>query len=157
MVRFGLPMRLIANVSNGEAIVSYVGEFILGSIALLAIAVAYWAIKQLKDAKNQHIEALNIAADKKDSQTEKHAEAYERMVTATVSAIEKLTATENTQTEAIRGLTEAVDGLRTSVNAQQATLDSVIRDAVRTRRVSGRSSDRWPAVAGSKPRGGEDK
>ena len=120
----------------------FVGEFMLGGIALLAIAVAYWAIKQLKLAKDSHIGALNIAADKKDATSEKHAVAYQQTATATVAAIEKLTTTETVQTDAIRENTRALVDLRAAVDTQKSTLDSIVRDAVRR---TGRSGG-YPAT-----------
>ena len=134
-----------------EQVVSYVGEFVLGGIALLALAVAYWAIKELKAAKNEHIKALNDASMAKDSTNKDHAEAYQRTATATVSAIEKLMLTETTQTDAIRENTRALQDLRGAVDGQTKTIDSVLRDAVRRR------SGNWTAVGGPKPapEGGE--
>ena len=43
-------------------IVSYVGEFALGGIALLGLSIAYWAIKGLKQAHRDHVIALEKAA-----------------------------------------------------------------------------------------------
>jgi hypothetical protein len=135
------------NESFTDIAAKFVGEFILGGIACLAIYVAYWAIKELKLAKNQHISALNTSADKADTRNEKHIQSYQKTADATVSAIETLTRTENTQTDAIRGLTNAVTSLKTSVDAQKATIDSVVRDAVRGRRII---NEHWP-TGGRKP------
>lgn len=114
-----------------DQVVSYVGEFILGGIALLALYVAYWAIKQLKTAKDDHIAALNVASDKREEANEKHALAYQATANATVAAIEKLTTTETAQTDAIKDNTRALTDLRGAVNTQNSTLDSIVRDAVR--------------------------
>lgn len=117
----------------GTQVVGYVGEFVLGGIALLALAVAYWSIKQLKAAKDAHIGALNDASDKKDVTSDNHAKAYQRTAAATVGAIEKLTQTEAMQTDAIKDNTRALTDLRGAVDAQTKTIDSVIREAVRRR------------------------
>lgn len=122
-----------------DKVVSSVGEFILGGIALLAIGIAWWAIRQFKEAKDQHIEALKTASDKKDEANDKHAAAYERTARATVGTIEKLTVIEAAQTVAIQENTRAMIDLRGAVDAQKSTIDSVVRAAV-----SRRSSDRWP-------------
>jgi hypothetical protein len=138
--KVGTAMLLQPSAAASDQVVSWIGEFILGSIALLAVAIAYWAIRQFKDAKNQHIEALNTAADKKDEANEKHVVAYQQTAQMTVAAIEKLTAIEATQTAAIQENTRALTDLRGAIDAQKSTIDSVVRQAVMRR-----SSDRWPA------------
>lgn len=132
-------------------VVSYVGEFALGGIALLCLAIAYWAIRELKQAHKDHVDALESASKQ---HIEMH-KAYESSNSDTIAAIGRLTDTENTQTSAIQANTIALGEAKTEmhgVKEEMANLrrsvDEIIREAVRARRIS---SDRFRAVNISPP------
>lgn len=120
-------------------VVSYVGEFVLGGIALLCLGVAYWAIRELKQAHKDHVAALEQAGEK---HVEMH-KAYQSSNSDTVQAIGRLTDTENAQTGAIQANTIALGeakaemrGVKDEMNSLRRSVDEIIREAVRSRRLS---------------------
>jgi hypothetical protein len=134
------------NPPAADQVVSYVGEFLLGGIALLCLAVAYWAIRELKHAHKDHVSALEEGSKQ---HVEMH-KAYQASSSSTVSAIEKLTDTENAQTAAIQANTIALGeakaemhGVREEMSNLRRSVDEIIREAIRSRR---HSSDRHRAV-----------
>lgn len=111
----------------GQQVVSYVGEFILGAIALLAIGIAYWAIRELKKAHIEHVKDLKLAT-KEHVQNQKDSRESNAAV---IYAIEKLTLTVNSQTTALRDNTRASGEVKGAIDGLKSVVDSVIRDAVR--------------------------
>lgn len=131
----------------GQQVISYVGEFVLGGIALLCIAVAYWAIRELKQAHQNHVKALEKGSEQ---HVEMH-KAYQSSNAQTVAALGRLTDTENTQTAAIQDNTKSltrhdaeIRAIREEMQSLRRSVDSVIAEAVRRRR----SSDRNPVIKG---------
>jgi type II secretory pathway component PulM len=135
-------------------VISYVGEFVLGGIALLCIAIAYWAIRELKQAHKDHVGALEAAGGQ---HVEMH-KAYQASTSETVAAIARLTDTENAQTTAIQANTAALGetraemhGVKEEMGHLRRSVDEIIKEAVRTRRLS---SDRTRATDSSPGRYG---
>lgn len=134
-----------------DQVVSYVGEFVLGGIALLCLAVAYWAIRELKIAHKDHVKALEAASKQ---HVEMH-KAYESSSSETIAAITRLTDTENAQTTAIQANTVALGRTESAMNSVKSEMDNlrrsvddIIREAVRQRRLS---SDRLQARDSGSP------
>lgn len=138
------------NAPVADQVVSYVGEFVLGGIALLCLAVAYWAIRELKQAHKDHVGALEQASKQ---HIEMHT-AYQSSNSDTVQAIGRLTDTENTQTTAIQANTVALGevkiemhGVAGEMNNLRRSVDEIIRETIRgTKRLS---SDRHRAADSS--------
>jgi type II secretory pathway component PulM len=138
------------NAQVADQVVSYVGEFVLGGVALLCLAIAYWSIRELKQAHRDHVGALEAASEQ---HVEMH-KAYQSSNSDTIAAIGRLTDTENAQTTAIQANTVALGeakaemhGVKDEMGNLRRSVDEIIREAVRGRRLS---SDRSPA-AGSSP------
>lgn len=138
--------KAMADPEAATKVISYVGEFILGGIAVFAIAIAYWAIRELKKAHESHVRSLEKGSAQ---HVEMHA-AYQASNAEVVAAIGRLTDTENTQTAAIQSNTIASSEVKAEVrNSREEmtnlrrSVDDIIREAVRRRR---HSSDRNPIV-----------
>lgn len=132
-------------------VVSYVGEFALGGVSLLCIWISYWSIRELKKAHQDHVQALEKGSAK---HVEMHM-AYQASNAETVSAIGRLTETENTQTSAIQTNTAALTQVQAEMGVVKSemgnlrrSVDDIIREAVQARRMS---SDRYRAAADSSP------
>lgn len=137
-----------------DRVISGVGDFILGGIAVFAIGIAYWAIKQWRDSRDAHTEDIKDAGKQ---HIEMH-KAYQASNSQTVAAIDRLSETQKAQTTAIEAQTRelttvrvSADGnknetaaLRAEITALGRRVDDVIREAVMRRR----SHDRMPAVRG---------
>jgi len=142
-------MLIQTNPQVADQVISYVGEFVLGGIALLCLAVAYWAIRELKQAHKDHVIALEEASKQ---HIEMH-KAYQSSNADTVTAITRLTDTENTQTNAIQANTVALGemktemhGVREEMSNLRRSVDDIIAEAVRSRRRRLYSSDRNPVA-----------
>lgn len=134
-------------------VVSYVGEFILGGIAMLAIGVALWAIRELKAAHKDHVGALEKAGGQ---HLEMH-KAYQESNSETVAAISRLIDIENAQTNAITNTTATLGdmrsqfhGVREEVSNLRRSYDDTVREMVRLKKIS---SDRYPAHRDTRDKG----
>ena len=139
------------NAQTADQVVSYVGEFVLGGIALLCLYIAYWAIRELKQAHKEHVVALKQASEQ---HIEMH-KAYQSSNADTVQAIGRLTDTENAQTAAIQANTIALGETKTEMHGVagemsnlRRSVDEIIREAIQS--TKRRSSDRHH-VADSSP------
>jgi len=127
-----------------EKAVSFVGEFILGGIAIFAIGIAYWVILQWKKKHDEHVADLKIASNQ---HVEMH-KAYQASSAEVVGAINRLTETEKAQTVAIQSSTTELSATRVELASYRSSLDSmnrridevIIRDRRRT------STDRMPRI-----------
>jgi hypothetical protein len=128
-------------MQNGQVagqVVSYVGEFILGGIALFAVGIAYWAIRELKQAHKTHVQTL----EKGGAQHVEMHKAYQGSNAEVVQTITRLTDTENAQTAAIQTNTTALGeakgelrGIKEEMANLRRSVDDIIREAVRRRSV----------------------
>jgi len=139
------------NAQVADQVISYVGEFVLGGIALLCLAVAYWAIRELKQAHKDHVAALEEASKQ---HVEMH-KAYQLSNSETVRAMGRLTDTENAQTAAIQANTIALGeakaemrGIKSEMSNLRSSVDNIIAEAIRRRRTS---PDHERAVRDSSP------
>lgn len=120
-------------------IISYVGEFILGGITLLAVGVAIWSIRFARSVHAAHVDDLKKTTDK-ILETNK---AYVTSSTQTIEAMGSLKTMVQALNQTLEQNTKVSLDLRSYVESVRSTLDSIIRDAVRRR-----SSDRWQARPG---------
>jgi hypothetical protein len=141
---------MMQNAQAADQVVSYVGEFILGGIALLCLYIAYWAIRELKQAHKDHVHALEGASEQ---HVEMH-KAYQSSNADTVQAIGRLTDTENAQTAAIQANTSALGeakaemhGVASEMSNLRRSVDEIIREAIRGSKRH--SSDRHRAADSS--------
>jgi hypothetical protein len=107
-----------------------IGNFILGGIAIFAVGLMGWAIRELKRVQDARVtdqkafttELTAFSSQIRDAQGE------------TVAAINELTVAENQQTDILRSNGEALADCKSSLEGMRQTIDSVVRDAVRGHR-----------------------
>jgi hypothetical protein len=146
-----LLLQAVAPQGTVEHVISWVGEFILGGIAIFAIFIAYWAIQQWKLSRDAHTEDLKTAGDQ---HVEMH-KAYQASNSQVVAAIDRLSKTQEAHTLALQSATTELaavkatsDNSRGAIDTLSRRVDEVIREAVIRRR----SFDRMPAVKGDSDR-----
>lgn len=115
-----------------------VGNFILGGISVFAVGLMGWAIRELKRVQDARV------ADQKAFTTELtgFSTRFQEAQASTVSAIDRLTAAENQQTDALKNNTAALSDCKGTMETMRQTIDSVVRDAVRRPRTT---SGQFPA------------
>ena len=113
----------------GSAVSTVYKDSILGALLIICIALLVWLIRRVLSVQDQRVddqkqmsERLEKSQDRQTALLEKTGEAFLRHEASMQRQIDVLTRS-----------TEEVAGLSSSVRSMQGTVDSVVRDAVRSR------------------------
>lgn len=116
-----------------EAGTSLIKDTALGAFALICLALAVWAIRELKKVQDARVADKELAADRLEKANEKDRAAQGELT----KAVDKLASAQSETSRAIERATAAVQ-------ENTRALETVVRDAIRSRGTGG--SGGYPAT-----------
>lgn len=137
---------------------SIIRESVLGALLLLAVVGLYLLMRRLLSVQDQRVADQVRANELMERSREKTAALMEQVTTASIGTNNALDRLTDVQSDQVRAIAE----LRSSQQSIQTTIDSVIREAVRSRvegpgqGSSGRHEGSRPGAYSHSETGGRD-